>query len=126
MSWNLIYQNDDNGVATFGDKSELLSAARDGKSIRISVISGDAGKDSHTFSPHTVIVKNEEVYAQYSHFGGDWSVDKALLNFTDPLKMIVQNFCSSGKVVTIYVDHGAAAPPTRTQWKSTLKWFSQD
>ncbi|MEM8765788.1 MAG: hypothetical protein AAGD88_18375 [Bacteroidota bacterium] len=60
--WKMVYRNDENGTATFGDKAELLDAVRLGYPIRIGW--GSNRVEHVADADFLTIFQGEEVFAQ--------------------------------------------------------------
>ncbi len=68
-TWQLVYKNDANGQAVFGNKQELIDAVRSGKTVKIG-FGGQLRSDTtltleHVFEAQFFTILNDnEVYAQ--------------------------------------------------------------
>jgi hypothetical protein len=125
MNWQMLYFHDANGTARAGSEVDLISAIRNGAQIRLSTWLSDDYQ--FVCEPSAIFVKNDNVYAQHAHFGGDWvPTDVTLLDFASPFTMITQNFCTSGRIVTLYTNDGANGrrETRREVHMASLKWFA--
>lgn len=127
MAWKVCFTHLRDGTAGDGTKeADLVAAVRAGKTIRISMVMGDGGRDRFSFVPNIVIVKNEHVYAQHSQVGGHWGPNKAKLEFANPMQMITENFCSTGNVVSLIATQGSAAAPFVKDSQHAMIWYVEE
>ena len=83
QSWEKVYQNDANGNPMFGSKEALIKAVRDGKDVKIMILTPVVNQEYYT-PAENVWIKNGEVTiqnAQSVSVGNDLNILPDAYNF---------------------------------------------
>lgn len=126
MTWILALECDRHGNVKNGSEEKLISALSNGATLKICVVGGQDGDHLHVMSPSSIIIKNGNVYAQTIHISGAFKPDDTtIIDFSEPLVMITENICTSGRIVSAYSSEDQSGK--KSFWKEVtsvaLRWF---